>query len=1357
MWNSIAGSNKIDELTGATLNGVHVNGMSGLTAADLPDLSGTYVSATNPQLTGHVAIGNLGGVDSSVDWYGTPYRAINQVNSALNIDDQQTGDFSIGDGVSTLYVNGSYVHTGSSGSIFGVAANAVIATSSTGALDYLAGSGGFANNFGTGRIAKVIGVDAATNNYGGLVDNMYGFYSEGINNYGTGTINNGYGFYLPGPTAGLGALGNIYGLYVTDQSGVATSSSFNIYSAGSGKNYFGGNVGIGTSTPDADLAVQTNAGDTHAFVFEVASSSQTNGIRPMFTVGQNAGITGGLGNHANNWDAVAFGDSNTAGGLDSFIGGGTLGDVEGQNSVILGGDDNLILSGGYDGVVLGGVSNTVNEFAGVVIGGAASNATNTESAVLSSDTSNAGGNQSVVLGGNHNNAFGDYSLAFGRHMTVDGAGSVGFGLNGSSYIISQSNVFSIMGGSVGIGTTSPGATLAVAGNVYATATTTALNFLASDNGSVGAPAYTFSNAKNTGMYAVGSNNLKFAANGVNSLTVTDSQVYTPLSGSAAGPAISFGAANLGFFSPSANVMAFSTGGNERMRLDSAGNLAIGTTSATYPLDVFGVGNFAAYARASYFTATSTTQASTLPNASTTVLSVSGSAYFPALGIWDPNGNVGIGTTTLSASLTVAGGAGNASTVYSSASTGMSYTVPAGVTQIIVKAWGAGGGAGYGSGAGSGGGGGFAQTTITVTPGQTLTVKVGGGGGGTTSSTTGTGGTNGGGSGGTTGESNSTAGGGGGYSGVFNGATALAVAGGGGGGGNNGEGSGGGGGVGGGTNGGNGGNAGSSAGGQGGTSGAGGAGGSAGNWCGSNGTGQSGSSFQGGTGLGVFACISDGGGGGGGYFGGGGGAIGWASGGGGGGGGSGYVTGSNTTLTAGSGSSAANSTDSYYGSGAGAGGAATSGNGNAGTDGRVVIITVPTTAVQFSNSSAGSIATFLGSGYTGIGTTTPWGKFSVLATDNAIVPQLVVASSSNVSFMVDQLGRIGINTSAPANYLSISTSTNLGTISLEWDGTSQYAGGFNDKRSGSTGDTVFNFTRNNAQVGSISETNTATTYNTSSDRRLKENIATTTAGLSVLMQIPVEEFSFISDPSHQRTQGFIAQDIEALYPEAVTTNGDNGIVPLSPTSSPWAVDYGRLTPLIVQSVKDIASLSDSFKGTLVAWFADAGNGIGDLFAHNIYADKLCAKNTDGSYTCVTGDQLASAISGASTASGSTPESQTSTTTDPDSGGVPVIEVNGNDPAVVPVGSVYVDLGATITGPTQADTNLGIATFVGSTPLDEAVIDTSAPATYHISYVATNASGSATSTRTVIVEAADTTQATSTGDGAGQDSEATTTSQ
>ena len=60
-----------------------------------------------------------------------------------------------------------------------------------------------------------------------------------------------------------------------------------------------------------------------------------------------------------------------------------------------------------------------------------------------------------------------------------------------------------------------------------------------------------------------------------------------------------------------------------------------------------------------------------------------------------------------------------------------FTVPAGITSIVIECWGGGGGGGtsFGSNgaASGGGGGGYAKKTMTVTPGTNYTVTVGTGG------------------------------------------------------------------------------------------------------------------------------------------------------------------------------------------------------------------------------------------------------------------------------------------------------------------------------------------------------------------------------------------------------------------------------------------------------------------------------------------------------------------------------------------------------------------------------------------------------------------------------------------------------
>lgn len=274
-----------------------------------------------------------------------------------------------------------------------------------------------------------------------------------------------------------------------------------------------------------------------------------------------------------------------------------------------------------------------------------------------------------------------------------------------------------------------------------------------------------------------------------------------------------------------------------------------------------------------------------------------------------------------------------------------WTVPANVTSIVVKAWGAGGGGGGGGitvGGGAGGGGGAASSTISVTAGEDLDVHVGSGSNGGLASPTSGGccaGTNGGGGGGDDGDGNGGGGGGGGaYSAVKRGSTFLIQAGAGGAGGGGCEtpctSAGGAGGAGGGTSGVAG--AASSGGGAGGNPGTDTAGGSGGSAGGGDGTANQGGVGENGA---TSGGTGGGGGGGGGRFGGEGGAGNVADRGGGGGGGGSSLA--DNTLS-GSGTTAGGSTDADYAGSVGAGGSAggVGANGGNGTAGRVVIIYTP---------------------------------------------------------------------------------------------------------------------------------------------------------------------------------------------------------------------------------------------------------------------------------------------------------------------------------------------------------------------------------------------------------------------------------
>jgi len=109
------------------------------------------------------------------------------------------------------------------------------------------------------------------------------------------------------------------------------------------------------------------------------------------------------------------------------------------------------------------------------------------------------------------------------------------------------------------------------------------------------------------------------------------------------------------------------------------------------------------------------------------------------------------------------------------------------------------------------------------------------------------------------------------------------------------------------------------------------------------------------------------------------------------------------------------------------------------------------------------------------------------------------------------------------------------------------------------------------IGTISQ-NSATTvaYNTTSDRRLKENVAHSSSGLGMLRLINVYDYNYIGEPTSVRRQGYLAQELYEIYPEAVTVGGADA------SKAPWQVDYGKLTPLLTKSLQEVDAKTENLQ-------------------------------------------------------------------------------------------------------------------------------------------------------------------------------------
>ncbi len=95
---------------------------------------------------------------------------------------------------------------------------------------------------------------------------------------------------------------------------------------------------------------------------------------------------------------------------------------------------------------------------------------------------------------------------------------------------------------------------------------------------------------------------------------------------------------------------------------------------------------------------------------------------------------------------------------------------------------------------------------------------------------------------------------------------------------------------------------------------------------------------------------------------------------------------------------------------------------------------------------------------------------------------------------------------------------------------------------------------------------ANAWNTFSDRRLKEKITKISDPLSLLEKINGVYFYWKQGEDKSRQVGVIAQEVEKVLPEIVST-GQDGYK---------AVDYGKLTPILIEEVKELIKQNETLQ-------------------------------------------------------------------------------------------------------------------------------------------------------------------------------------
>ena len=161
--------------------------------------------------------------------------------------------------------------------------------------------------------------------------------------------------------------------------------------------------------------------------------------------------------------------------------------------------------------------------------------------------------------------------------------------------------------------------------------------------------------------------------------------------------------------------------------------------------------------------------------------------------------------------------------------------------------------------------------------------------------------------------------------------------------------------------------------------------------------------------------------------------------------------------------------------------------------------------------------------------------------------------------IDSSGRLLVGTAAPFS------SGNNSSIHINVDGVATAAGAIMSECSG-TG-TVFHYhLRNgNGGVGGISTNGSATSFVTSSDYRLKENVTDITDATDRLKQLQPKRFNFIAD-ADTTVDGFIAHEVSNIVPEAIS--GEKDAVDANGNPEYQGIDQSKLVPLLVKTIQEL---------------------------------------------------------------------------------------------------------------------------------------------------------------------------------------------
>ena len=144
--------------------------------------------------------------------------------------------------------------------------------------------------------------------------------------------------------------------------------------------------------------------------------------------------------------------------------------------------------------------------------------------------------------------------------------------------------------------------------------------------------------------------------------------------------------------------------------------------------------------------------------------------------------------------------------------------------------------------------------------------------------------------------------------------------------------------------------------------------------------------------------------------------------------------------------------------------------------------------------------------------------------------------------------------------------------------------------------AFERTNGGGEVGTIVTNASSTSYNTSSDYRLKENVDYTWDATTRLKQLKPARFNWIADDTNTLLEGFLAHEVYSIVPEAVSGEKDAmtdptlyiegeelpegksvGDIKIASVPDHQGIDQSKLVPLLVKTIQELEARITALEG------------------------------------------------------------------------------------------------------------------------------------------------------------------------------------